>query len=100
MSGAAGVLTLGSRGSRKNWGSSSIGLPFQGQKGYKDRVPSCFSRKWWVIFKDNDAALLNAIRYVENNPIKAGFKAQEWSCVTKYPALYQLETKGEIEGRE
>jgi REP element-mobilizing transposase RayT len=63
--------------------------PFQGQKGYKGRPPSCFGRKWWVIFKDNEEALLNAIRYAEHNPLKAGFRAQEWTCVVKYPALYQ-----------
>jgi len=64
--------------------------PFQGQKGPRDRVPSCFGRKWWVIYKDTDEALLAAIRYAENNPIKAGFKAQDaWTCVTKYPGLYR-----------
>jgi REP element-mobilizing transposase RayT len=63
--------------------------PFQGQKGYKDRVPSCFGRKWWVIYKDNEDALLNAIRYAENNPVRAGYSRQEWKCVVKYPGLYQ-----------
>ena len=63
--------------------------PFQGLKGEKNRVPPCFARKWWVIFKDNDEAVVNAINYVERNPIKAGFTAQKWSCVTPYPECYQ-----------
>lgn len=63
--------------------------PFQGRKGFRGRPPSCFGRKWWVIFKDTDEALA-AIRYVVNNPIKAGLKAQDaWTCVTKYPGLYR-----------
>jgi REP element-mobilizing transposase RayT len=69
--------------------------PFQGQVGYKGRVPSCFGRKWWVVYKDNADALLSAIRYVERNPIKAGLRPQnEWTCVTKYPNWYQPEEKG------
>lgn len=68
--------------------------PFQGQVGYKGRVPSCFGRKWWVIYKDNEEALLNAIAYVERNPIKAGLPPQNaWSCVTKYPNWYKPEEK-------
>lgn len=63
--------------------------PFQGQKTYRDRVPPCFGRKWWVIYKDTEEALLAAIRYTENNPVKAGFIRQEWNCVVEYPALYQ-----------
>ncbi len=64
--------------------------PFQGQTTSRDRVPSCFGRKWWVIYKDNEEALLAAIRYAENNPVRAGLMAQDrWSCVTKYPYLYR-----------
>jgi REP element-mobilizing transposase RayT len=73
--------------------------PFQGQKGYKGRPPSCFGRKWWVIFKDNEESLQNAIRYTERNPLKAGFAAQEWECVVKYPAMYQPPGKVQVKGR-
>jgi REP element-mobilizing transposase RayT len=75
--------------------------PFRGQVGYKGRVPSCFGRKWWIIYKDNDEALENAIRYVEQNPIKAGLRPQsDWSCVTKYPNWYvPEEEKGDKEGQ-
>jgi REP element-mobilizing transposase RayT len=66
--------------------------PFQGQVGHKGRVPSCFGRKWWVVYKDNEEAPLNAIAYVERNPIKAGFKPQDyWTCATRYPEWYESE---------
>lgn len=63
--------------------------PFQDIKVYRDRPPPCFARKWWVIFKDNDESVVNAIRYVERNPIKAGFQEQVWRCATPYPGTYQ-----------
>lgn len=68
--------------------------PFQGQVGPKNRVPSCFARKWWVIYKDNEAAVLNAIEYVERNPLKAGLPRQTWSFVTPYPERRPTPTKG------
>src|SRR5262249_15033994 len=67
--------------------------PFQGEKGYKDRVPSCFARKWWAIFLDTEEEILRTIPYVENNPLKAGLKPQSWGIVVKYPGLYQPEKK-------
>lgn len=73
--------------------------PFQGQEGYRGRPPACFGRKWWVIYKDNEEALLNAIRYVERNPTRAGFRPQEWTCVVQYPALYQPEEKEQVKGK-
>ncbi len=63
--------------------------PFQGLKGLKDRVPPCFARKWWVIFKDNEESVVNAIKYVERNPLKAGLPAQKWKFVAPYPEQYQ-----------
>ncbi len=58
--------------------------PFQGQKGEKNRVPTCFARKWWAVFLDSEEDIVRTIRYVENNPVKAGLKPQRWSCVTPY----------------
>jgi len=63
--------------------------PFQGQKGEKNRVPTCFARKWWVVFLDSVEDVLRTIRYVEHNPVKAGLKPQRWSCVTPF----RVETK-------
>jgi len=63
--------------------------PFQGQKGEKDRVPPCFARKWWAVFLDSEEDVSRTIRYVENNPIKAGYTPQRWSCVTKRNVIEQ-----------
>lgn len=60
--------------------------PFQGQKGEKNRVPTCFARKWWVVFQHSEEDVVRTIRYVENNPVKAGLKPQTWGFVTKRAA--------------
>jgi REP element-mobilizing transposase RayT len=73
--------------------------PFQGQKGYRGRVPPCFGRKWWIVYKDTEAAVLDAIRYVEKNPLKAGLPPQKWGFVVQYPALYQPEEKDKEKGK-
>lgn len=73
--------------------------PFQDRKGYRTQVPPCFGRKWWVIYKDNEEALLNAIRYAERNPLKAGLPSQQWTCVVQYPGLYQP-AEQEVQGEE
>lgn len=67
--------------------------PFQGQKGEKNRVPPCLGRKWWVIFLDTEEDVLRTIRYVENNPVKAGLPPQKWSFVLPYPELFQQPEK-------
>jgi len=51
------------------------------------RVPGCWARKEWKVFLDHDAAILRAIRYVENNPLKEGKSAQKWTFVTPYPQI-------------
>lgn len=69
--------------------------PFQNEPRRNGRVPPCLGRKWWVIYKDTEEGLRNAIGYVERNPQKAGLPPQpRWSCVTKYPALYQPSSEG------
>jgi REP element-mobilizing transposase RayT len=37
----------------------------------------------WVVFIDTESALRAHIRYVEQNPIRAGYKPQRWSFVHK-----------------
>lgn len=51
-------------------------------------IPCCWARKWWKVFVDNEEHLLNAIRYVENNPLKEGKRRQKWSFVVQYPLRY------------
>jgi hypothetical protein len=47
--------------------------------------PPCFGRKWWTVYIDNDDHLRQAIRYVENNPVKEGKPRQTWDFVVPYP---------------
>ncbi|MFK7788876.1 MAG: hypothetical protein AB8C95_05190, partial [Phycisphaeraceae bacterium] len=48
------------------------------------RIPSPWARKYWCPFVDSERQMETAIRYVENNPIKAGLKPQRWSFVKPY----------------
>jgi REP element-mobilizing transposase RayT len=50
----------------------------------KGRVPSPWARRHWCPFIDSREHMEAAIEYVQRNPIKAGLRAQRWSCVTPY----------------
>jgi len=38
----------------------------------------------WKVFLDSAEEMRSRIRYVEENPVKAGFRRQRWSCVVPY----------------
>ncbi len=57
--------------------------PFGHLRQTNDRPPKCFARGEWKVFLDPDD-VPRAIRYVENNPIKEGYRAQCWSFVTPF----------------
>ena len=38
----------------------------------------------WKVHLPSDTAVRRAVRYVEENPVRAGFKPQHWSFVTKH----------------
>lgn len=44
-------------------------------------LPPCWGRNCWKVFIDDEVHLWNAIRYVENNPLKEGKRRQTWSFV-------------------
>ena len=46
------------------------------------RVPTPWSRNYWCPFIRSDAHMREAIKYVENNPIKAGLRKQCWKLTT------------------
>jgi REP element-mobilizing transposase RayT len=56
---------------------------FAGKNG---RIPSPWARNYWCPFITDERHMRVAIRYVEANPVKAGFKPQRWSLVTPYTA--------------
>ena len=51
------------------------------------RPRSPWARRQWSVFLDSEDAVENAIRYVEENPIKEGKSRQHWSLVTPFPGL-------------
>ena len=51
------------------------------------RPPKMWAQRLWKVYLDDEEALQNAIRYVEENPVKEGKPAQKWSCVTPFRGL-------------
>lgn len=47
-------------------------------------LPSMWASGLWKVFLNDDAAIRRAIRYVENNPLKAGLRRQRWKFVTSW----------------
>jgi len=50
----------------------------------KGRVPSPWARNYWCPFIRTAQHMRAAIRYVQQNPVKAGLREQRWSLVTPY----------------
>ncbi len=48
------------------------------------RTPSPWARKYWCPFIKDAVHMRMAIRYVKQNPVKAGLRKQRWRCVTPY----------------
>jgi REP element-mobilizing transposase RayT len=47
----------------------------------KYRLPSVWAVRGWLVYIDNPDHLQAAVRYVENNPVKAGYAPQRWKFV-------------------
>ena len=50
-------------------------------KSPNGRVPSPWSRGYWCPFVDSERQMRVVVKYIEDNPIKAGLKPQRWSFV-------------------
>jgi hypothetical protein len=48
------------------------------------RLSSPWAEGGWKVFLNSPADMRRAIKYVEQNPIRAGMKRQRWSCVSPY----------------
>ena len=53
------------------------------------RPPRMWAEHEWKVFLDSDESIDNAIRYVEDNPLKESRPAQTWPFVTRYEGLPQ-----------
>jgi len=50
-----------------------------------DRRPSPWARNCWKVYLNTPTDIRRAIKYVEQNPIKAGFKPQRYTWVVPFP---------------
>jgi REP element-mobilizing transposase RayT len=57
--------------------------PFQHMQKPDGTVPKCWSRGEWKVFINSEEQLIQAISYVEENPVKEGKPPQHWSFVTR-----------------
>jgi REP element-mobilizing transposase RayT len=51
------------------------------------RTPSPWARGQWKAYLDTEAAIEEAIHYVEQNPVKDGKPLQKWSFVTPFAGI-------------
>ena len=59
--------------------------PFADQAYRDGRLPSPWARQAWSVFLDSPEAVIRAMRYVEDNPVKAGLRPQRWRFLTGCP---------------
>ena len=58
--------------------------PMQDAMEREHKRISCWTSRGWKVFLDSPQDIDRAVRYVNNNPIRAGFKAQHWNFVTAH----------------
>lgn len=58
--------------------------PFEHLRDAHNKLPPVWTRLAWTVFLDDESAILRAIEYVEQNPVREGLPAQAWSFVTAY----------------
>lgn len=58
--------------------------PFLDEMDDCGRVPKCWQELQWSVFKYDPPSVRQAIRYVEDNPLKEGKKRQTWRFVIPY----------------
>ena len=51
------------------------------------RPPRMWASHEWKVYLDTEEQIENAIRYVEENPVKEGKREQEWSFVTPFAGI-------------
>ena len=58
--------------------------PFVDQPYRSDRLPTPWARKGWWVYLDSATDVRRSIRYVNENPVRAGLRPQRWSFVAPY----------------
>jgi REP element-mobilizing transposase RayT len=57
--------------------------------GSRSRPPAMWAAKQWKTYLDDEQAIEEAVRYVEENPEREGKRRQAWSFVTRFAGLEQ-----------
>jgi REP element-mobilizing transposase RayT len=55
--------------------------------GTNGKLPSMWSERQWKVYLDTEESVENAIRYVEENPVKEGKSPQTWSFVRQFTGI-------------
>jgi REP element-mobilizing transposase RayT len=58
--------------------------PFQKLRDKHCRRPKCWARGEWNVFLESAEDIERALAYVEENPVKEGKPAQQWSLVSRF----------------
>ena len=61
--------------------------PFVDRPRSSGKLPSPWAARGWKVFLETPEDMCRAIRYVEQNPLRAGFKEQRWSLVVQYESV-------------
>jgi REP element-mobilizing transposase RayT len=59
--------------------------PFIDKELADGRLPTPWAEGGWRVYLHTDEEIIRTVRYVEENPIKAGLPPQRWDFVTPYP---------------
>jgi REP element-mobilizing transposase RayT len=51
------------------------------------KLPALWAEGQWKVYLDNEGAIEDAVRYVEQNPAKEGKRPQKWSFVTPFAGV-------------
>lgn len=58
--------------------------PFANERLASGRLPSVWCQDFWKVFLYDSNDIDRSVKYVEQNPERAGLKAQRWSFVTQH----------------
>ena len=53
----------------------------------KRRPPRMWAEHLWKVYLDSEQAIVNAIKYVDENPIKEGKPRQNWGFVSPFAGI-------------
>jgi len=61
--------------------------PLQDHRRADGFLPTCWVQHGWNVYLNSHHEIVNSIRYVQRNPLRAGLRDQHWSFLTHYGSL-------------